>query len=386
MALLSLAVAHDRKISSVINPGCPQCSDNTTLVYVKCEGASDTIHQIWDFTRGIPTVIFAVAGLNSTLTITWVLEDPKTFELSEAPSYSFAVALDKLYEYNDLDDNGHYDPKLPHHIYDLDHLTWHRNESNITDKEAMVRLYANLYNENTADFGTIWIKLDLLPYKDYAAELPHLIHTANSTLFDVSLANLSRSCGYNASRYALRLLLASTDAASQTMHLTVRKSLDDEHTPGVFEVIEIKTPALYDEEVGGYLQFRPVGYVQPERGVASSTVAHFSYFNRTNLASNSTLKRFYDEYAKAKLLVQTMVVSFGEGGDGYYAQHNYTAWSFAAGYGLPPAESVSWFVVLVLSLGLGVPVMMTSLCVAFAMVRRRGQPASRIRFDNEDDD
>lgn len=81
-----------------------------------------------------------------------------------------------------------------------------------------------------------YFQLDLIPFKDYAVDLPHLIHTANSTLFDISLVNLTTSKEYNASRYAIHLLLVSTDPETDTMHYTMRKSLDDEHTPGVFEV------------------------------------------------------------------------------------------------------------------------------------------------------
>ncbi|XP_034833494.1 glycosylated lysosomal membrane protein B-like [Maniola hyperantus] len=384
IALLSFAVAQDRKITPQLNPGCRSCNDNTTLVYVKCQGPSDTIHQIWDFTRKLPTVMIAVASFNSTLNIIWGGTVPVRFDISPPPSYSFATALDKLYEYDDLDDNGHFDPKFPHHDHKLDHLVWHLNNSRLTEKDAMVQVYATLHNERDGEYGTVGIKLDLLPYKDYATELPHLIHTANSTLFDISLVNLTTTSGYNASRYALHLVLASTDSVTQTMHYTLRKSLDDEHTPGVFEVIEIKSPALYNEEVGGYLQFRPVGYVQPERGVASSTVAHVSCFNRTSLPRYSTLRTFFDDYGKANLLVQDMMVSFGEPGDGYYRQHNYTAWSFSVGYGAPPTEKFSWFVVLIISLGLGVPVLLALSGVAYVLFRRHKQTNSRTRFENED--
>ncbi|XP_046966784.1 glycosylated lysosomal membrane protein B-like isoform X2 [Vanessa cardui] len=232
---LSYAYGQDRKITAKLNPGCDICSSNTTLLYVKCDGASDTIHQIWDFTRHLPTVIFAVTSLNSTLNVTWTDKVPKSIALSEEPSYSFATAIDKLYEYDDLDDNGHIDPKFPQKAYKLDRVRWHLNESILSDKEAMIHVYGILNEERRGRPEIINIKLDLIPFKDYAADLPHLIHTANSTLVDVSLVNLTTSREYNASRYALHLLLVSTDPVIETMHYTMRKSLDDEHTPGVFE-------------------------------------------------------------------------------------------------------------------------------------------------------
>lgn len=74
----------------------------------------------------------------------------------------------------------------------------------------------------------------MLPFTDYAVDLPHLIHTANSSLIDINLVNFTTSM--NASRYAIHFLMVSTDDWNDVMNYTMRKSLDDEHTPGVFEV------------------------------------------------------------------------------------------------------------------------------------------------------
>lgn len=65
----------------------------------------------------------------------------------------------------------------------------------------------------------------------------------NSTLIDVSLVNFTTSL--NASRLAAQLILTSTDDDDDTMRYTMRKSLDDEHTPGVFEVSVIN---FYDKD------------------------------------------------------------------------------------------------------------------------------------------
>ncbi|CAG9566325.1 unnamed protein product [Danaus chrysippus] len=381
LILLSVVCGQDRKITSKLNPGCNTCSAETTLVYVRCDGSADSIHQIWDFTRHLPTVIFTIASLNSTLNVTWDGKTPKSFALSEKPHYSFATAIDKLYEYNDLDDNGFIVPKYPQHEYSLSKVIWHLNESRFADKEVMV--YLNGFIDDERIRGIINIKLDLIPFKDYATDLPHLIHTANSTLFDISLTNLTTRSHYNASRFALHLLMISTDHVTDTMHFTMRKSLDDEHTPGVFEIIEIKTPSLYSTGEGGYLQFRPVGYTQPERGVASSTVAHVSDFNRTTLPYRSTLRLFYGGSDIADLLVQDMFVSFGENGDGFYKQHNYTAWSFTIGYGTPPVEKFSLFVIMIISIGLGVPLALALSGIVYVVLRRYRQ-RSITRFTNED--
>lgn len=58
----------------------------------------------------------------------------------------------------------------------------------------------------------------------------------------------------------------------------------------------------------------------------SFKVFSITFFSRTSLPPYSTLRTYFDEHGRANLLVQDMMVSFGESGDGYYKQHNYTAW------------------------------------------------------------
>lgn len=48
-------------------------------------------------------------------------------------------------------------------------------------------------------------------------------------------------------------------------------------------------------------------------------------FFRTHISKDSTLNTFYREVC-ADPLVQDMFISFGDPGDGYYRQHNYTSW------------------------------------------------------------
>ncbi|XP_063627445.1 glycosylated lysosomal membrane protein B-like [Cydia splendana] len=376
ICVLSLAFGQDRKITPLLNPDCKACSSNTTLVYIKAEGSHNTIHQLWDFTRGTPTIIYAVAGVNSSLQVEWAHDKPVKFNMSEEPSYSFAMAISEIYEYNDLEDRGHPNSSTKFRRYPLKELNWARQDSVLTEQEAMLVMQADKYSRHRN--GTVAIKLDLLPFRDYATLLPHLIHTANSTLIDVQLANLTQSRDFNASRFALRLILVASDA-NGTLSRRVEKSLDDEHTPGVFEIIEIKTPRCVTTGAGGYMQFRPVAYTQKERSVTSSTVVHVSDFNSTHIVLPNTLSRFYPDIDE--MLIEDMIVSFGEPQDGFYRQHNYTAWSTTFGYGAPPVETFSLFVILVITIGLSVPVLLALSGVVYVVSRRcrHGNEPTRLR-------
>lgn len=71
---------------------------------------------------------------------------------------------------------------------------------------------------------------------EHSSLQPHLLHTTNATQIDIQLEKLSTTKHFK-SRFALGLALVSSDSVNGTMHLDSRKSLDDEHSPGIFTVI-----------------------------------------------------------------------------------------------------------------------------------------------------
>ncbi|KAI8433977.1 hypothetical protein MSG28_012128 [Choristoneura fumiferana] len=382
VSVISFAFGYDRKITSKLNPDCASCSENTTLVYIRADGDNNTVHHLWDFTRGAPTMITAVTGLNSSLTVSWFKDKPENFLFSEEPMYSFAMAIPEIYEYNDLNDLGHMDGRSAGRGIPLGGRRWARQDSVLTERRAMLLMQARARSRN----GTVAVKLDFFPSSGFSPELPHLIHTSNSSLLDVQLVNMSATRGFNSSRFALRLLLVGTEDDRGTMVEDVVKSLDDEHTPGVFEIIELKTPVCArggggGGGGGGFLQFRPVAYTEPERGVTTSTVVHTSHFNRTHLEKSTTLFTFYRDHINVELLIRDVFVSFGEPGDGFYRQHNYTAWSTTFGYGAPPVETFSLLVILVICIGLSVPAVL-AVSGAVYVAARRCRPHPHRRLDD----
>lgn len=381
ISVLCYVSAQERKITSTLNPGLENKDTAVTLIHVRAEGPSDAVHQIWDFTQGVPTAIFALTKNNASLNVTWDNLRPTGISLMEQPFYTFAAVIDKLYEYNDIHGHGEINEFSEQKQYHLKHVLWNRTNLILNDKEALVEVEAKKFKDGHQwRNGTIHMRLDLIPYTGYAVELPHLIHTANSSLVDVSLINMTTTPGFKSSRFAFHFILAS---AEKYIDLLLRKSLDDEHTPGVFEIIEIKMPRSSNKnDDGGFMQFRPIGYTSKQRGVTSSTNAHVSRFNATVLPEQSTVKVFYDSYKDD--LVNEMFVSFGEAGDGCYRQSNYTSWSFTIGYGLPPTESFSFFVIMVISIGLGVPVVLALSGIVYVIVRKYKQRNVRSRLNNEE--
>lgn len=59
-------------------------------------GENDTIHNIWDFTFGKPTILFALTDNNNTLNVTWDGHVPSSVQFADQPTYSFGVIIDKV--------------------------------------------------------------------------------------------------------------------------------------------------------------------------------------------------------------------------------------------------------------------------------------------------
>lgn len=64
-----------------------------------------------------------------------------------------------------------------------------------------------------------------------------MLHTENSTQIDIILDNLQTNETFSNSRFAIELLMVGGGDPEILMFVDPKKNLDDEHTPGIFEVI-----------------------------------------------------------------------------------------------------------------------------------------------------
>lgn len=79
-------------------------------------------------------------------------------------------------------------------------------------------------------------------------ELPFMVHSENGTQIDLVLNRLDTVPSFSAARFGVEVVLVATEGrpsnSTQPIRFDVklRKSLDDEHTPGVFNVINVCSP------------------------------------------------------------------------------------------------------------------------------------------------
>lgn len=350
----------ERTLTARLNPGCPEglCARNNvnvTLIHIRADSAVDTIHYVWDFT-GKPSILVALTGKNATLDIQWddfFALQPRSIRFSEPPQYTFMTIINRIFQFDDPDDKGTMEENAA--VFAYDPHTFHYNRTlmwfNEKDVIAMLRVNDNYLFKMNAYSG-----------RAYGMDYPHLFHTSNSTQIDIVFNNISAK--FDRPRIALELVFVVSEqaASGKGFEIITRKNLNDEHTPGVFEIVDVVSPgAATSSTGGGYLEYRPVSYTHPERDVSTSTETHQSEpkpVQSPSNALNSTLAYAFHGSQLDSLLVQSMNISFGFGGDGFYSKTNYTTMTFQVGYGVPPIEKLSPFVVMLVGIGLGLPLVM----------------------------
>ena len=121
--------------------------------------------------------------------------------------------------------------------------------------------------------------------------------------------------------------------SSSDSHVTrqISRTLDDEHTPGIFQTNELILPGnnelLTDKQ--SYIQWRPVVYTSVSRELSESTgvIVHPSV-NVTKIEEHLNKTLLYILYGDdlKQYFVRKVNVTFGSPKDGFYKKTHYHAW------------------------------------------------------------
>jgi Lysosomal transcription factor, NCU-G1 len=80
------------------------------LVHVKADSEWDSIHYLWDFSKGKkPSMLVALTKLNTTVDINWTKylnNEEHAISFQPAADYVFVVVLNRIWEFNDVDDQA----------------------------------------------------------------------------------------------------------------------------------------------------------------------------------------------------------------------------------------------------------------------------------------
>ncbi|XP_065072900.1 glycosylated lysosomal membrane protein-like [Ochlerotatus camptorhynchus] len=370
----------ERTLTGWLNPGCPEniCSGDSagiTLVHIRADSAVDTIHYVWDFT-GKPTILVALTRKNVTLDIHWddlFAGRPQSVKFSEQPIYTFMTVINRIFQFDDPEDKGTMAENATLFVFDPHEFAYNRTLVWFNEKDVIATLNVN---------NNFLFKLNAFSTRDHGMDYPHLLHTSNSTQIDIVFNNISTK--FERPRFAVELLFVVSEQAvsGSDFEITKRKSLDDEHTPGIFEIIDVLSPGAFKYSTGGYLEYRPVAYTHPERDVSTSTETHQTEPKSIEYPANElNVTLAYAIYGSKldSLLVQGMNISFGFSGDGFYSKTNYTTMTFQVGYGVPPIEKLSAFVLIVAGIGIGLPLVMLVFGGIYVCLKKlRNRPGIRV--------
>ncbi|KMQ92733.1 lysosomal protein ncu-g1-a-like protein, partial [Lasius niger] len=373
-------------LRSWLNPDCDAdtCRGrNVTTLHLGADGPNDTLHYLWDFI-GNPSVLLALTPPSTSLNISWedyLARQDKSLHFSEKPVYTFGVIINKIIEFNDVNDTAMINTAdvANTNVLHLEYFKWQRVSLTQNSEFVTLDMEGNSYHDtakNIRRYGSIKLSLRGFCTLDHSDMVPHMLHTENSTQIDIILDHLQTNETFSNSRFAIELLVVGGGDPEILMFVDPKKSLDDEHTPGIFEIVEVRTPPYRELDGalngGAYLQWRPVSYNSASRDVTSSTET-MQYpprkvFNYTSAVKNSMLYCYYGN--ETNLLLQKLTISLGSKGDGFYKKTNYSTWTFIVGYGTPPEERFSSLVIMIISIGLGLPLLIMVITGLYLCIRR----------------
>lgn len=78
--------------------------------------------------------------------------------------------------------------------------------------------------------------------EDHDIDVPHLLHSINVTQVDIEFINLSSNASFESPRIAGEFVLVASESPKNPFTINKKKTIDDEHTPGTFTLVEIVTP------------------------------------------------------------------------------------------------------------------------------------------------
>ncbi|RWS16427.1 hypothetical protein B4U79_09171 [Dinothrombium tinctorium] len=253
-AIVFETVVSERFIQSWLNYDCdptecrPRGESNKSsidLIYSKISdtNSTNTIHHVWSTIGQTPGFFIVHTNSSKNIHIDWkALLNNKEKSVNFEPSSvvnTIGILFSKIYFWQDKKENGSFDKTNPSSIHAIDYnqLVWAdiANYSpnimyNKTSCEASFTLATNhsLYN------GNITFKVRIVTQKQRYPVLPHL-WIDNKTLYIEALID---GMQFNESKVRLAVELTLLTSGNQ-FKSNVKRSIDDENSPGVFQVFII---------------------------------------------------------------------------------------------------------------------------------------------------
>lgn len=390
-ATAALSLAFQRDVSFVVNPGCDPSlcndsavNDSVNLVHVKADGPRDTIHALWS-TVGAPSVLVARTANSVNVSVDWkkflhpgdISDDDAVIHFTSNPVVVFGFVLRSLVEYDDKDD-----------VANPDYYTNHSTETREYPLDDASRRWAPVsmlddtfvFRTSPADEDlstTLTLRVRVTGSTTRGSALPRLQLTPNNTHCDVFL--IDKPSLFEHSRF---YLVADVINRDYPMKLSVRTNLDDEYTPGVFRSFRLGAVATKNADDGRYALWKPVAYTTAARSLEAATKVKayddgpVKRVKSVKSVVDGYFPKFQPDYSRQ------IKISIGLEDDKFYKKTNFAVFSFLVGIGLPPEDEISTLVIVVISIGLGIPAIFIVAGGVYAGVKERKKKAAVVPTSN----
>ena len=238
-----LAIARD--IICEVNPNCKsQCnSSDINLVHLKSNGQNDSLNflLITGLRNFSPSVIVSRTPLNDNLTIDWSKLTDSSKDIHNAihfnhPFNSIGFEISRLYFFDDVNKTGVYEPGYNQSEIEWNEVDWAKIKCPKESNLAKVKLT----QRNKYINGTIELQMDVAGQDERGDVLPHLAYTSQSTLLQINLIGVEIK-NFSNPKLMTDITVAVPDLQeNQFNKVETITSMNDEYTPGVFDV------SLYD--------------------------------------------------------------------------------------------------------------------------------------------
>ncbi|XP_056366968.1 glycosylated lysosomal membrane protein [Oenanthe melanoleuca] len=371
-ALLAAAAAErDRKVSMQYNPGWNDSSVN--LLHVQAVGPRDSLHYVWSSIGAPAVLLVATQSPSSALRVNWSqLLSPSPagaiwIEPPDSVVYSTAVVFTKLFEFSEAKPLG----ELFYPTYDLAEFSWDSLNHTLNHTALTAELRGVPATDPGGGFsnGSLAFQITAFEASGRAGRLPSLLHTADSSQLEFLLAGVAPRG--NSSRFVLEM--ATVEEAGAVRRLRSQRSIDDEYTPTIFEVLSLVAEPPNSSSTLGFLQWKATAYGSrsPRREDGIQCRAQGLQEANWSLPLSSLLQAYFGHSLGSSCTISALNVTFGGEEGEVYREKRYLSWSVLLGFGEPPRDTFSPLVISIAAVALGTPLAMLLLGSCLLLLARR---------------
>ncbi|KAG0712626.1 Glycosylated lysosomal membrane protein [Chionoecetes opilio] len=235
-----------------INPGCEHCVGPTVVVTAGV-AANNTLHHLWGTKGALSFLVVAGTG-GPDVTVDWEAlhnNTPGSITFQKDPSHAFGFVIPSLVLYNDLKDNGAFQGQNESLRVPMADFQWSARVLPGSPHQVAVEMETTHFQGMPLPNHTrILMKVSAYGQDGRSTVLPHLLRTPDSAQLDLILDNLNLNLTqetqeWNKKRWGMDVVMFSSENKAKEededdfgIKFHTQKSLDDEHTPGVFNVKE----------------------------------------------------------------------------------------------------------------------------------------------------